>query len=61
MAYTRRPSALSFSAYSSALKMGATCSSETSVDFQQTTRRCIPEDSSPIWLCHLFSNRNNLN
>jgi hypothetical protein len=26
------------------LKMKATCSSETSVDFQRTTRRYIPED-----------------
>jgi hypothetical protein len=26
------------------LKMKATCSSETSVDFQWTARRCIPED-----------------
>jgi hypothetical protein len=31
-------------AYSSTLKMKETCSSETSVDFQQTTRRYIPED-----------------
>jgi hypothetical protein len=31
-------------AYSSALKMEATCSSEAPVDFQWTTRRCIPED-----------------
>jgi hypothetical protein len=30
-------------AYSSTLKMEATCSSETSVDFQRTTRRYIPE------------------
>jgi hypothetical protein len=29
--------------YSSTLKMETTCSSETSVDFQQTTRRYIPE------------------
>jgi hypothetical protein len=29
--------------YSSALKMEATCSSETSVDFQLTIRRYIPE------------------
>jgi hypothetical protein len=28
---------------SSTLKMEAICSSETSVDTQQTTRRCIPE------------------
>jgi hypothetical protein len=31
-------------AYSSTLKMKATWSSETSVDFQRTTRRYIPED-----------------
>jgi hypothetical protein len=31
-------------AYYSTLKMDATCSSETSVDFQQTTRCYIPED-----------------
>jgi hypothetical protein len=31
-------------AYSSVLKMQATCSSETSVDFQRTTLCCIPED-----------------
>jgi hypothetical protein len=30
-------------AYSSALKMEATCSSETSVDFQRTMRSYIPE------------------
>jgi hypothetical protein len=31
-------------AYSSTLKMKATSSSETSVDFQRTTRRHFPED-----------------
>jgi hypothetical protein len=31
-------------AYSSTLKMEATCSSETSADFQRTTRRYISED-----------------
>jgi hypothetical protein len=31
-------------AYSSILKMDATCSSEASVEFQRTTRRYIPED-----------------
>jgi hypothetical protein len=31
-------------AYSSTLKMKATCFPETSVDFQRTTRRYIPED-----------------
>jgi hypothetical protein len=31
-------------AYSSTLKMEAKCSSETSVDFQRTTRHYIPED-----------------
>jgi hypothetical protein len=29
--------------YSSTLKMDSTCSCETSVDFQRTTRRYIPE------------------
>jgi hypothetical protein len=33
-----------FLAYSSTLKMEATYSSETSVDFQRTTERYIPED-----------------
>jgi hypothetical protein len=33
-------------AYSSTLKMVAICSSETSVDFQRSTRRYIPEDST---------------
>jgi hypothetical protein len=37
---------VSCSAYSSTLKIEAICSSETSVDFQQTTRRYIPEDST---------------
>jgi hypothetical protein len=36
---------VSCSAYST-LKMEATCCSETSVDFQRTTRRYIPEDST---------------
>jgi hypothetical protein len=36
----------SCSAYSSTLKMEAMCSSETSADFQRTTRRYIPEDST---------------
>jgi hypothetical protein len=36
----------SCSAYSSTLKMETTCSSETSVDFKQTIRRYIPEDST---------------
>jgi hypothetical protein len=34
----------SYLAYSSTVKMEATCSSETSVDFQRTTRRYILED-----------------
>jgi hypothetical protein len=34
------------SAYSSTLKMDAICSSETSVDFQRTARRYIPDDST---------------
>jgi hypothetical protein len=33
------------SAYSSTMKMEAICSFETSVDFQRTTRRYIPEDT----------------
>jgi hypothetical protein len=35
---------VSCSAYSSTLKMEATCSSEMSVSFQRTTWRYIPED-----------------
>jgi hypothetical protein len=35
-----------FLAYSSTFKMDAICSSETSVDFQRTTRRYIPEDGT---------------
>jgi hypothetical protein len=35
---------VSSSAYSSTLKTEATCSSETSVDFQRTIQRYIPED-----------------
>jgi hypothetical protein len=31
-------------AYSSILKIGAVCFSETSIDFQRTTWRYIPED-----------------
>jgi hypothetical protein len=34
----------SYLSYSSTLKMEATSSSETSVEFQGTTRRYIPED-----------------
>jgi hypothetical protein len=37
---------VSCSAYSSTLKKEAICSSETSVDFQRTTRLYIPEDST---------------
>jgi hypothetical protein len=37
---------VSCSAYSSTLKMEAICSSETSVYFQRTTRRYIPDDST---------------
>jgi hypothetical protein len=40
-------------AYSSILKMEAICSSETSVDFQQTTRRYISEDRNGL---HEISN-----
>jgi hypothetical protein len=46
-AFTR----VSCSAFSSTLKMEAICSSETSVDFQRTTRRYTPEDST------LYNNR----
>jgi hypothetical protein len=35
---------VSFLAYSSTLNMEATCSSETSADFQRTTRHYIAED-----------------
>jgi hypothetical protein len=35
---------VSYLAYSSTLNMGATCSSETSVDFNRTTCRYIPKD-----------------
>jgi hypothetical protein len=34
---------VSYSAYCCILKMEATCSSETLIDFQQSTRRDIPE------------------
>jgi hypothetical protein len=37
---------VSCSAYSSTLKMKATCSSEMSVDFQRTTWRYIPKDKN---------------
>jgi hypothetical protein len=40
----------------STLKMEAICSSETSVDTQQTTRRCIPEDGTHH--CERFYERN---
>jgi hypothetical protein len=33
-------------AYPLTPKMEVTCSCETSIDFQRTTRRCIPEDSA---------------
>jgi hypothetical protein len=41
-------------AYSSNLKMEATCSSETSVDFQRTARRYIPEDKTLKWRWELI-------
>jgi hypothetical protein len=34
--------------YSPGLTMEDTCSSDTSVDFEQTTRRYIPEDRTPL-------------
>jgi hypothetical protein len=37
---------VSCAAYSLTLKMEALCSSETLVDFQRTTQRYIPEDST---------------
>jgi hypothetical protein len=40
---------VSCAAYSTTLKMDAICSSETSVDFQRTTRCYIPEDSTLQW------------
>jgi hypothetical protein len=43
-------------AYSSTLKMEATCSSEMSVDFQQTVWRYIPDDRTLhilFWKCKL--------
>jgi hypothetical protein len=49
-------SLVSCSAYFPTLKMEAICSSETSVDFQWTTRRYIPEDSTPPQLNGLSSN-----
>jgi hypothetical protein len=39
---------VSCSAYSSTLKMKATCSSENSVDFQGTARRYIPADNPAV-------------
>jgi hypothetical protein len=50
--------------YSSTLKIEATCSSETSVDFQLTTRCYIPEDRtlqrwillSKLFFCSEYSN-----
>jgi hypothetical protein len=42
------------SAYSSTLKMEATCSSRTSADFRQTTQRYVPEDT--IFHNHLCEN-----
>jgi hypothetical protein len=41
-----------FLAYSADLKMEATCSFETPFDFQQTIRRCIPEERTlPNYCC----------
>jgi hypothetical protein len=37
---------VSCSAYFYTLKMETICSSETSVDFERTTRRYIPDDST---------------
>jgi hypothetical protein len=38
---------VSYLGYFSTLKMEATCYSKTSVDFQKTTQRFIPEDRTP--------------
>jgi hypothetical protein len=43
--------------YSSILKMEATCSSETSVDFQLTTRRSVPEDKTFLKILNLRASR----
>jgi hypothetical protein len=44
--------------HSSTLKMEATCSSETSLDFQRTTRRCILEDRNlPITAVRIINPR----
>jgi hypothetical protein len=42
---------VSFLAYSSAMKMEATCSSETSVGFQRATRRYVTEGRTLLYLC----------
>jgi hypothetical protein len=43
-------------AYSSTLKIEVICSSETSVDFQRTTRRYIPEGSTLHYtFCSIYS------
>jgi hypothetical protein len=42
-------------AHSSILKMETTCTFETSVDFQRTTRNYIPEDVTPLGSQPLFN------
>jgi hypothetical protein len=44
--------------YHSVLKMEATCSSETSVDFQRTTRRNVPEDRTLRVPCSIYFSSN---
>jgi hypothetical protein len=39
---------VSYWAYSSIVKIEATCSSGTLVDFQQTTQRCMPENRTSM-------------
>jgi hypothetical protein len=39
------------------MKVKATCSSETSIDFQWTTRRYIPEDNTHLIAMSLTSRR----
>jgi hypothetical protein len=43
------------------MKMEATCSSETSVDFQRTTRRYIPEERTFLYLRISHDCQNKLN
>jgi hypothetical protein len=44
----------SCSAYFSTLKMEVICSSETSVDFQQTTQHYIPEENLKSYKSYIY-------